>query len=290
MKQKLIFIGNGFDLNLGLKTSYKDFLNSSFFEELLNTPNANPGPHLTKELKKNNEEKNWVDIEIELSKFSKNKANEHFLSEYRDLCRKLTEYIESIQKCTHTEPSPALEFITSQYNVNNKTTIINFNYTNTVQNIFQEMRKKSPTLNTQKIPMEHYHIHGSVKNNDIIFGVDDKHEIGERHIEIRKSTFNDKGGRIIKKSLRSADDIYFFGLSLGETDHMYFRDFFEGISKKESDKRIHFYHYGRSGRLDLHNQFEALTNRNVTALKSNNEFFFKDVSPKTEHPHSTHSN
>lgn len=32
---KILIIGNGFDLNLGLKTSYKDFIQSEHFKDLV---------------------------------------------------------------------------------------------------------------------------------------------------------------------------------------------------------------------------------------------------------------
>ena len=37
---KIIIIGNGFDLSLGLKTSYKDFIESDSFTLLLNKENS----------------------------------------------------------------------------------------------------------------------------------------------------------------------------------------------------------------------------------------------------------
>lgn len=279
-KEKLVFIGNGLDLNLGLKTSYKDFLNSPSFNDLLKNPTTNNEPFLAQHLNQIKDNNNWVNIELELSKFSTEKANEHFIKDYKNLCKSLTEYINNIQDTENfLETSQAFTFLESLC-LRGKTTILNFNYTNTAQKILNNKYHKTPGINEKERPYEHFHIHGSAKDKNIIFGVDDTHKIGKGHIEIRKSSFNDKHGRIIKKHLRSANDIYFFGLSLGETDHMYFRDFFENISNKYSEKKLHFYHYGEEGRLQLHNQFETLTNQKVTALKSNNEFIFHDVRPK----------
>ena len=67
---KLLIIGNGFDLNLGLKTSYADFIGSSFFQEL-----ANGNNHLAfflSEMFKFNSKQNqlWIDIEHELKTYS----------------------------------------------------------------------------------------------------------------------------------------------------------------------------------------------------------------------------
>lgn len=37
--KKIIILGNGFDLNLGLKTSYKQFMNSNYFDKLVRKKN-----------------------------------------------------------------------------------------------------------------------------------------------------------------------------------------------------------------------------------------------------------
>ncbi len=63
---KIIIIGNGFDLSLGLKTSYKDFIVSDYFNSLLEKHNT-----LAIYLYKKQEINNWVDIEKELTEYSK---------------------------------------------------------------------------------------------------------------------------------------------------------------------------------------------------------------------------
>ena len=63
---KIIIIGNGFDLSLGLKTSYKDFIESDSFTLLLKKENS-----LTIYLNGKQEINNWVDIEKELTEYSK---------------------------------------------------------------------------------------------------------------------------------------------------------------------------------------------------------------------------
>lgn len=59
--QSALIIGNGFDLSLGLSTSYMDFVNSDEFQILLNMQNQ-----LAIYLKVNAELQNWIDIENEL--------------------------------------------------------------------------------------------------------------------------------------------------------------------------------------------------------------------------------
>ncbi|ALU75278.1 hypothetical protein F7642_10905 [Tenacibaculum finnmarkense genomovar ulcerans] len=57
----VIIIGNGFDLSIGLKTSYSDFIKSIEFQELLKNENL-----LAKHLNGIHTLQNWIDIENEL--------------------------------------------------------------------------------------------------------------------------------------------------------------------------------------------------------------------------------
>ena len=75
-------LGNGFDLSLGLSTSYMDFVNSDEFQILLNMQNQ-----LAIYLKVNAELQNWIDIENELKLYSKNEDNAKFKTEYEALCK-----------------------------------------------------------------------------------------------------------------------------------------------------------------------------------------------------------
>ena len=62
----ILIIGNGFDLNLGLKTSYQNFIASHVFKNLVDGNNQ-----LCKYLNNQNELNRWIDIENELKKYSR---------------------------------------------------------------------------------------------------------------------------------------------------------------------------------------------------------------------------
>ena len=65
-EKNVLVIGNGFDLSLGLKTSYKDFIQSNYFSLLVKNNNS-----LALYLNEKQEINNWVDIEKELTEYSK---------------------------------------------------------------------------------------------------------------------------------------------------------------------------------------------------------------------------
>lgn len=57
MNNGLFIIGNGFDLDLGLKTKYRDFIESEPFESILQTND------IAQYIYHNYKEKNWIDVE-----------------------------------------------------------------------------------------------------------------------------------------------------------------------------------------------------------------------------------
>jgi hypothetical protein len=81
MGASVLVVGNGFDLNLGLKTAYADFLQSPHFNSLLGSSG------LANCLKNVKDKDRWVDIEAELARFSKaNAGSKNIAVEYRALC------------------------------------------------------------------------------------------------------------------------------------------------------------------------------------------------------------
>lgn len=85
---KILIIGNGFDLNLGLKTSYKDFLESPEFGDLVER-GSDLASYLrriqgyNKRIQGYNTEMLWVDVEYELKDYSVYWKNlNHLLDQY----------------------------------------------------------------------------------------------------------------------------------------------------------------------------------------------------------------
>lgn len=278
---KALFIGNGFDLNLGWPTSYTAYLESPFFNTFrreckysLDAPT-----NLAEHLKSLQDKNSWVDIELQLSEYSMNRAGANFLVDYNRLRESLCDYILSLnESCVIDQTSKAYKVIYDIYNLQEEIVIVNFNYTNSVHKLLGCVHENKFGSSARSNSLSVYHVHGSALNKDIIFGVDDMHPVRAGHIEIKKSTFNDVGGKLIKDVLKKARELYFFGLSLGETDHMYFRDFFGSLTSAEINKNITFYFYQKAGRLSLHEQFQSLTDNKVSLMKSNAQFKFEDVS------------
>lgn len=92
---RILIIGNGFDLNLGLKTGYKDFITSKYFKTLVK--NRNP---IAEYFNEKNELNNWVDIEKELTEYSiivKNK-NLDIKENFEEIKLALINYLKEAQE------------------------------------------------------------------------------------------------------------------------------------------------------------------------------------------------
>ena len=128
MKMKILIIGNGFDLNLGIKTSYKDFIQSEHFKDLVAKKD-----NMAEYFNEKNELNNWVDIENELTNYSikvKNK-NLDIENNFNEIRLSLMNYLkEEIDKVD---------------------AIFNFNYTNSVF-------KVTEILDIQNIEHKHCYI------------------------------------------------------------------------------------------------------------------------------------
>lgn len=218
----LIIIGNGFDLAHGLKTSYHHFIeyliNKTFkektFTKLILEEYSIDGYISLIDYVKNggmNEYhfrnrfigslivdlsiNNWCDIEAKYYKILSNVGKRNALysnyfdlnSDFEYIRRSLLEYLKNeIKSVTPIESYSELfkEFFSQS------TTVLNFNYTNTIQSIY-----------TRQLPVKYktIHIHGEIRNlnNPIIFGYAATNEQSRTLIEEDKN----ENMRFIKKNL-----------------------------------------------------------------------------------------
>ncbi len=134
---KALIIGNGFDLNLGLPTSYNDFVDSAEFKRLLLKENK-LAEHLS-EIKK---EKRWVDIEHEFIDYSRTGNNASFYSEYISLKKALIQYLKNIDYSKIDEKSKAYSLLSNNLKASGANVILNFNYTDAVESIVRRYSNK----------------------------------------------------------------------------------------------------------------------------------------------------
>lgn len=263
---QLIIIGNGFDLDQNLKTRYSDFVCSTEFKSLINS-----GNFLASYLEKEYKPQLWFDVENKLKEYSNNQnavEEINFEQDFMALSDALKNYLNNLTYDNLDETAYSFKLLKAIQNEN--FLILDFNYTRTTEIILLKLG-----LEKQKIDERLIKVHGSVDDPEVIFGTEDDAIIKPKHIFLKKS-YNPHFKAIdINQNLENIQNIYIFGHSLGETDHMYFKNFFQTFSMSNSfdnQKTIVLFYCDREGYNQLHIQLDRLTNYNLTAFKQNNRF------------------
>lgn len=277
-KDTLLIVGNGFDLSMGFKTSYGDFMQSPFYPK----NNSTLCLHLWKKYREN---MGWIDIENELSEYSKLLSSfeletdqdkskwgvDTFRKEYEELKSSLKSYLqeETRREFVLKNNNPAVSVIN---NLPDDSKIISFNYTRIIERMTWERfcTSKSNLL----------HIHGSLAAyDDIVFGVEDSAKLSKEHVFLYKAYSQSLKAREFSLWLNSAGRIIFYGYSLGDTDRQYFEKFFQKLcSENSSNVNLVFYYYGQSSYDNLIWQLQMLTKHKLTQLQTYNQIEFIDCS------------
>lgn len=254
--KKVFIIGNGFDLNLGLKTSYQCFIDSPEFQSRVSEGNV-----LFNYLNNVVDVSGWIDVENELINYSNQSSYEtNFLIEYNELCACLKQYISSIDLSSIDKQSTAFEMLGS-IDLSDDFLIINFNYTDSALHILRELGHKN-------VQNKILHVHGRAASNEIIFGVDDKASINPEHVFLYKSYSSIFAKKYDFDNIVDFDHLYFFGHSLGQSDHLYFRDMFGWLTYKGSkSKMVKFYHHSLRSKDAIIHQLQDLTSNHLGLLK-----------------------
>lgn len=347
--EKILITGNGFDLNLGLSTSYNAFLSSNIFRTLADSDNL-LAYYLFKTHEYSFRENNWVDIEHELKNFSniisdysnyyenpfveklvhsfesayptppktflETSFNEQFVKKevrseqeldrlfknaqtnlkkwFVELKQALCEYLQSVVNNHSKEFSQKdaykLLLYGQLFNENNDycgynpiqtavkdyfTQIFTFNYTNSLDLVDYPVDKERLIKDTLI-----YFMHGSLKNNDIVFGVEDG-SVDDRFLFLTKSSHAAFGkAPDIAVALLNANEIHIFGCSLGDTDNAHFQYPFTELSKRrnlEHKTKIIFYVFGKSGYQNTMNRVLFLTSGRMSEFKITNDVIFFDL-------------
>lgn len=278
-EETLLIVGNGFDLSMGFKTSYGDFMKSSYF------PHEETSSLCSYLHNQYEENMGWIDIENELSEYSRilttKKLNAKKFNTILDIDSLREEYdeLKSSLKCYLQEetkrafgPSPdnpAKRFI-DQLPAESK--IISFNYTSIIERMTRDRfcASKGNLL----------HIHGSLAPyDDIVFGVEDSAKLSKEHVFLYKAHSPHLKVQEFSDWLNSAERIIFYGYSLGDTDRQYFEKFFRKLcSDDRTYTELVFYYYDQSSYDNLIWQLQMLTNHKLTQLQILNKIEFINCS------------
>ena len=250
MANLVFLIGNGFDLNCGLKSRYVD----AYKYYCSKTDN---GSEIIKKFKKDllDNHENWSDFEMGISKYAQNLSNENELIEcIRDFRKSLKEYLtleeskfydyvnkeeglaskiaDETRKSINTFYNGVSSNISRIIKQIDNIAYITFNYTSILDNFiffqhlaaYEVIKYKLGCVSDSVI-----HIHGSFHNSTPVLGMDRMEQLqvsydlttkGKR--TVIKPVFNSDVDEIriqsAKSAIANANYICVFGLSLGLSD------------------------------------------------------------------------
>ena len=260
-------IGNGFDLNLGLRTLYKHFIVE--YKEL-NGQESEIISEFKKYIKENLD--SWANAEKEFGeytfRYSGEQGREDFLTCHEDFCKELASYLkreeaklnyESIAKILGKNFATSLKDLTIGFREEPQLKIkesigkisggftyqfISFNYAETLDRCIKAAREISQSLGVRRFSNSNYensfgtllHVHGYT-DKDMALGVNDETQI--KNMKLFENADEEDIAPIIKRLtnklnkqrmdekatdlLNSSDLIYIYGMSIGETDRIWWK-------------------------------------------------------------------
>lgn len=211
MAKAIIILGNGFDLDLGLKTSYSHFAESSQWKNLMdNNAHSLDESWLLGFLKRKYDVVQWIDIESALLDYAVAKSKNHIMAyaaedaiDFKALCQALKTYLREQQDSfSPSFHSVAFEFLKLISYLPGQSSLYSFNYTDL--NVLAA--KYSLSMNTIV-----HHIHGSLAADDeIILGIETSERIDDRYAFLFKTQNRNYAHTNILKDLRDKEEYVIF--------------------------------------------------------------------------------
>ena len=261
-------MGNGFDIGLGLETSYESFYNR--YCQSLSTDNENIKAFKeTLRKRKLDEEKkivDWSDFEKAIGKHSAAFTIEQkhsYIERFENFVMRFNTYLEAeeehvdfsnaelITKTMHTAVSSYFhirqadrEAIQSIYNSADNRRVYNFisfNYTKTVDECARMLKQQLKSDNSRDVG-KILHIHGFIEEN-MIMGVNDitqiANEVFANDEEIVREIVKPRQNADVRANyekqvidtINTSNIICVYGMSIGETDKKWWQQIAEWLSK-----------------------------------------------------------
>ena len=184
-------------------------------------------------------DKNWIDIEIELREFAKNidlskydnnqEAISYIEDSFNQVRAALCEYLTEIDYSSINIQSAAIEALEAIRRGKN-CMVYNFNYTD-ISRLYGYIGG-IPSFSV-------YNIHGTLKEKSIVLGFEKTllpYTELDFMIKYQSDSYQTSTDNDIRKDLYEAEEVLVFGHTLGSTDHSYFQEFLQqqiGLTRDE---------------------------------------------------------
>lgn len=232
-----LIIGNGFDLDMGLPSSYSDFIRSIEWNDAVSGFNIflqqkDYQEHsLIGQLQMASQDSQWFDIEKEIHQFivshpdNTERDVRDIKREFEVIKKALARYLKRISdtfKADENKVAFQLLFALQQSPLSNVE--IYFNYTTPHAYLkipmYDDIGKRTFAF-----------VHGSLKDNDIVLGCDlqEGEQVNRQLSFMYKYNMLNKANHVARNILE-AKEIIFFGHSINEMDFGYFKEFFKAAS------------------------------------------------------------
>lgn len=269
---RLLILGNGFDLCLGRDTRYSDFVNSRFWPENLKS-------ELFGYLEKKANLERWFDLESELARYIQTIRKESSAyvttrpgrakqdrADFKEIVEALIAYLKNVERKDVNCDSIAAKVFRLACWDSAFSKIYSFNYT--------DLEKLSEKLNLAGVPIVEY-VHGCLANDSAILGINDTEDtLGGLYDFMRKSFNPHYSSHPVSYDLKTADEVVFFGHSLGDNDYHYFQSFFrhqceENLAPEEK-RTITIFTKDENGRMAIMRTLHKMNDGKTSLLFQNN--------------------
>lgn len=240
----VLVLGNGFDLDFGLHTSYADFLKSNKWRDLIDEfiPQSRTNSLLSY-LEKQKGINLWFNLEDALKEFAMCKekatnpeADEREFEALRNALKCFIADDEDIRRDNGDEYSVSIRFLKALFGEIQKNPIYTFNYTP----LEEIIKYKCCGLKSGPIT----YVHGNTKSDIVLgFELSDGETIVSGYDFMRKSVQIQKLGikNHIADDILSAKEVIFFGHSLNNNDAPYFSEYFEVLLNDQTGRHATFF-------------------------------------------------
>lgn len=261
--KNVLVIGNGFDLDLGRKTRYSDFANSTFWPiKVKEEIKSNLFKYLydyTEKHRTNLGKINWIDIEQALADYLDTVLKSSELSEIKKMAvwdkadfellkSRFADYLYNQRNESHLNPYTQVSVKVIRAIADNEyfDSIYNFNYTD-LETVAKFYTKKDIKCN---------HIHGNLEDRNIILGINERPNIPKEYRFLFKSRDPGYRSNNLINDLIDAEECVFFGMSFGAIDNIYFVEFLKSIANDVSTnikkkKHVTIFTYDENSRLSI---------------------------------------
>lgn len=272
----LLVLGNGFDLDLGFKTSYEDFYNNTNDQEDGGFPFVNGGYDfhaLGRFVLEQFGIHSWYGLEDILAKYGsscafsykKGESSETDRVDFDSLVSSLALYLNSLDLSHPKKESVAARILEALSDCLLPPTIYSFNYTD-LSSIGKALGVSIGSVS---------YVHGNLQDNNIILGVGDYGKLTSSYDFMYKTTNPHYRSTKLFDELDSCNNLLIFGLSLSQVDYPYFESFFRKVASgeygKEKRKFIRIFTYDEYSRMEILRNLRAM-NQGMIALFNQSDF------------------